>query len=479
MRLALRAVAILIAAAALVDPAFRTNRRVPPPVTVLLDERDAEAQSVRAQLESALAGRVTLTDVSGAAAVVAIGDAVPERALASAAPLSTVALGGTPDVAIVAAPGSVRVHAGRAVALRVRLRGRGVAATTTTVGIEERGVELARVEHKWVEDGDATVSLSFFSPSSGVGTFEVRVVPAAGEHHIADNRVTVRALFDGRKPLIAMVEPRPSWPATFVRRVLEADRAFEVASIVRVSRGIATRGGLPPADISLDQLRRFDVVLVGAPEDLREGEVRALEQFAALRGGTVVLLPDRRPSGPYTAMLPAAPNEQLLTEPSAIEPSGVRASELLITPETRGSSFLATHDGRGVICRWPLGDGQLVFSGALDAWRFRGDPHGSFASFWRQTISEAAATAPPAVAIALEPAVVRPGQRARLTVRLRRSEFVGAARRHPGSSGQRVDRPARRRARDGSPLAGGGVRHLRSRHRQGRGRPAQYSCDGG
>ena len=56
--------------------------------------------------------------------------------------------------------------------------------------------------------------------------------------------------------------------------------------------------------IQASQLSQFDVVIAGAPEDLRREEVEALWQFADRRAGTVVLLPDRIPARPYAERLP-------------------------------------------------------------------------------------------------------------------------------------------------------------------------------
>ena len=127
-----------------------------------------------------------------------------------------------------------------------------------------------------------------------------------------------------------MIEPRPSWPAGFVRRELEDDPAFRVASILRtVDATSLTRAGESPRGVTLDQLVPFDVVIAGAPEELRAAEVDALCQFAERRGGTVVLLPDRRPTGAYAGLLPGTTAEQLLSEPRMLEPAGIPASEIV------------------------------------------------------------------------------------------------------------------------------------------------------
>jgi hypothetical protein len=339
-----------------------------------------------------------------------------------AAPLSTVALTSAPNVSIVEAPASVTLRSGQASDLRLQLEGRGVAGAVSTVILEERGVELARTEHRWNADGLVTVTLSHVAFARGVSTLTARVVPLPDEKRTFDNRVSVGVLANVGVSRVAIVEPRPSWPASFVRRALETDPAFDVASLVRVSRGIVSRAGSPPHGLTAVRLARFDVIIVGAPEELRSAEVRALREFASVRGGTVLLLPDRRPSGDYIELLPGTFSEHLLTEPRALV-DGLRGSEF-VTLRAVGLSPLAALDEREtVIGSWPVGDGRIVFSGALDSWRFRGDASGAFARFWRETVEAAALAAPPRLLLTLEPAVVRPHQLSRLTVRLRRSEF--------------------------------------------------------
>jgi hypothetical protein len=160
---------------------------------------------------------------------------------------------------------------------------------------------------------------------------------------------------------------------------------------------------------------------------LRGGEVDALRRFAELRGGTVVLLPDRRPSGAYAGLLPGTATEQLLTEPRILEPAGIPASEIVSVPLAAGVRPLASLNGAPVVFTWPLGAGRLLFSGALDGWRYRADPRSRAREFWRDAIMTAALAAPPRVRLEMEPAVVRSGHSTRLVARVRPTELTAAA----------------------------------------------------
>ena len=316
---------------------------------------------------------------------------------------------------------------GSAVDIPATLQAVGVAGRTSVVMLEEDGVELARVEHAWKGDGSATVQLPYIAPLPGARRLTIRIEAAAGEKRLRDNRADVLAMATARQARIAVVEARPSWSAAFARRALEADPAVRVSSLQRTSRGVTSRAGDPPSVVQKEQLWRFDVVIVGSPEDLQRSEVDALWQFADRRGGTVVLLPDKSPAGPYAERLPGKPSEHLFSEPRVLGPAGVAASEVVslgVLP--RGARALATLEKAPVIVSWPVGDGHIVFSGALDAWRYRADPKSRLAQFWRNELLSAAFNAPPPVRIDVEPAVVRPGESFRLNVRLRRTEWVDA-----------------------------------------------------
>ena len=58
----------------------------------------------------------------------------------------------------------------------------------------------------------------------------------------------------------------------------------------------------------------------------------------------------------------------------------------------------------------PSGSGLLMFSGLLDAWRYRGEDDGAFDAFWRARLASAAARAPRRLELELTPALPRPGR---------------------------------------------------------------------
>ena len=105
----------------------------------------------------------------------------------------------------------------------------------------------------------------------------------------------------------------------------------------------------------------------------------------------------------------------------------LRGSEFLIAG-SRGAGLdsLATVDqggsARPVIVSWLSGAGRVVFSGALDAWRYRTAKDG-YAQFWRATVGAGATAAPGRVEVALERGAVAPGETAIVRARVRATEF--------------------------------------------------------
>jgi hypothetical protein len=80
-----------------------------------------------------------------------------------------------------------------------------------------------------------------------------------------------------------------------------------------------------------------------------------------------------------------------------------------------------------VIWRSAVGAGQLIVSGALDAWRYRDPAVSAFDSFWRATIGTAADAALPPVTISLGNSILAPGERTEISVTLRDASLAQVA----------------------------------------------------
>ena len=419
----LRVLAVLIAIAGVIDPAIARRAPAPLAVDVRLPPPShptfAAAEKLRRDLAASLGDEVAVDSERPPRAIVAIGDAVVEPRAGVpvfALPLNDMA----PGVAIQRLDVPAWTPPGQAIRLTVRLGSRGLAGRTTDVSVRLRGVVVASLHHMWTSDEDVfEASIELAPPVAG--PHRVRVVASGPAHRdaVADALVNVRD-----EPLrVLAYDARPTWPVAFVRRSLEADALFEVAAASRTSRPVVTTTAAAPATLTSMDLPRHDAVLVGALDDLRPGDLRALDRFAAERGGTVILMPDRRLPESVRKQFALPPSEEvLLDRPLAVEGgvAPVRASELLLfTVDSKARSVVelaaVTHAGgrRAVVIAVQHGEGQVIVSGLLDAYRYRGD--GGSDPFWRSLAADAAMAAQPPIAVRLDPAVARPGDR--ITVR--------------------------------------------------------------
>ena len=209
-----------------------------------------------------------------------------------------------------------------------------MAGQSSDVRVSIAGIEMGRASHAWTSARERWRA-AFDAVPVGDPPYIVRV---------ADRAIVVGAR---RRPLrVEIYEPRPSWASTFVRRALETDPRFQVASVSMTSRGIASRAGeaVPLIDANLD---RFDVVAIGGLDRLTAADVRAVDRFMRERGGAVFLLPDARlEAGPARDLIPVELKERLLERPTKLAtqaPSpAFEASELLVATD-RSPERLALH----------------------------------------------------------------------------------------------------------------------------------------
>ncbi|HTE45333.1 MAG TPA: hypothetical protein VK636_08840, partial [Gemmatimonadaceae bacterium] len=183
----------------------------------------------------------------------------------------------------------------------------------------------------------------------------------------------------------------------------------------------------------------FDAVVVGAPEALGDNDVAGLDAFLRRRGGSVVLLFDRRAQGRYDKLTDVdvwatdSAGKTVSITPVNGDSAGLRASDIawpLRLPA--GAEVVAriatpvSDSGRAIVWRSAVGAGRLVVNGALDSWRFRDRTFSNFDRFWVTAIADAASAAPPPVSIHLANAVVAPGEESAIQVTARDAELSGA-----------------------------------------------------
>jgi hypothetical protein len=453
MRRLLRLAAWAIAIGGAIDPALalpgasraRLAVVVPPPFSAAAAAaRDRVARDLSASYE------IVPYLVTDAAAAIVIGDRYPDEVVPDAMLVATVsASDAAPGVRIVGIDAPSAVPASTLIHLDVELEASLVAGQTTDVTASIAGLETARASHRWNADQERWhASIDVVPVGDPPYLVQVRLTDSAKATSVKKAGTTVAdVVVDVRRtPLrVEFYDPRPSWATTFLRRALEADPRFQVATLSVTSRGIfaQTGGAVPPGDARLDA---FDVVILGGLDRLSAAEAGALDRYMRGRGGAVVAVPDQRidarpardlvnggppARGPVSGGVRLEPDlaERLLEQPATLTvtppAASLRASELLVMRvDAPGSEVIARVPDADpakalpVIVSAPRGSGRLLLSGVMDAWRFRAADNAAFDRFWQSTIAGLALAVAPPIAIGIEPPLLRPGEPGALIVRV-------------------------------------------------------------
>ena len=425
----LRGIAILIALLAIFDPVITTERATRPQVAIVAATVEDSALARRTAEELDGSYDVVIGPFTGASASVIVGRILPEHVNDLASPVFAVLDDRTDGAVTIEA-----IHAPRRASLESRVpvriiaRVRNGGGRRVTVSLLAGAVTAESVTQDiTTDDVRLDLPLSFIPTDTGVAALRVSATIDGGEGTLADIAVEI----DLTRDRVLFYDPRPSWMSTFVRRVVEQDTRFEVSSRTITSRDISTDIGQPPSLGDDDAIAPFDVIVVGAPEALRESDVRDLDTFMRRRGGSVILLLDRRVDGPHdrltgvTAWRLARHDGGVSIDPRGSDSSGLRASEITWPAALPANARSVAHTGASpspaepVVWETAVGAGRLIVSGALDAWRFRDAAISGFDVFWTRTLAGAAAAAPAEIDVRLEQPVLSPGSTTEVIVTLR------------------------------------------------------------
>lgn len=432
----LRAIAVGIMLAGLVDPAFLVERTTPPIISLRHTGTMAsptQLDDVRRKLEPL--GTVVTGAVQEAQATVVLGSDVPPDLLTSSAMPSTgpvvlvpYATAGGLTVEATQLPAAMHLNERSAVQLRVH-RQRDGRAAPVQLELRSSGV-LRAVRSDSVMPGQRrSLSVPFTPTDTGVQELELRVVDGRDtvySHHAL--RVTSgqwRVLF---------LDARPSWLSTFVRRALERDVRFAVSSRVATSTNVSV--ATPQVVRDLDGLRNLalsdpsalpELVVLGAPERLSQQDVSTLRVLAEQWGRAVLVLPDHLPetraaaersaqraldsllgSGGWRALPPASSPHMLHRHDRAGLDSLLLRAESVAVPRALRDHVVPLMQWQDTAVAWYVqtGDGVVATSGALDSWRFRDADRSTFDRSWREIAARLAASAQPALRLSAGAAAV-------------------------------------------------------------------------
>ncbi len=447
----LRALAILIAIVAVIDPAVTSTRTTRPEVAVITADSAKDA-ALAGRVARELGERFTVIPApfAPAAATVLIGTRLPTALATSSATFAVAPEPATPSATIVAVDAPSRTNLDARVPITTTVHALGANGRDVEVTLSMGSAVIDRVTER-VADGDErlTVSLGFVPTVVGAArvTLSSRITDADAPDPTpgatADLVIDVR---DDRWSVL-FFDPRASWMSTFVRRTVERDPRFAVTSRVVTSRNVSIDAGRPPATLGdANALAAFDAIVVGAAQTLAERDVAGLEAYLRQRGGSVILLLDERASGPFDRLTRvrqwSSGTEAAGFAISSVEDEARAARDVssdstlaelratsLLWPSTlpAGARELArAHPAvsvatppRPAIWRIQVGAGELVVSGALDAWRHRDPAMSRFDEYWRETLATAAAAGASPIEVTMPSSIVAPGERVEIATTVR------------------------------------------------------------
>ena len=434
MTTALRATAVMIAAAGVIDPPLTVRRSVPVPIEIRLpapgDPDFDRAANVRRDLLARLGSLVTVNAGEDPHTIVAIGNA-SARTPAGTQVIAISLPHRSPSVQVLSATALTGTD-GQRMGVIARLAAKGMRGRKTTLQLMSGSALVGRTEHSWTDDDEVVETRIPYTPStSGLSIVRLSVNSAGAESNLVD----VPMFASNRRFRVFVYEPRPTWTASFVRQSLEAHDLFDVVGVTRTSRGVATVTSRTGPVLTASQLDEVDALIVSGLEDLSVEDESQLHRFVTERGGALILVPDAAVPERLRALFALPRLEPALLErpvPVLIDQTRILASELLFVAAGDNNVRPLARVKHGAAERTAIfaayrGNGQVVVSGALDAWRFRGAPETSFAALWQGLIADAAGSAVPRVSVEVEPMLTRPGEEVTLRVRVRETEWVKSA----------------------------------------------------
>jgi hypothetical protein len=438
---ACRTLAISIAVVAAIDPAITSDRRTKPVLSLVAEDsaRDADAlRDIVRRVESRY--RVVRAPLTAAAATVMIGARVP--AIELAAPVVVVSpFRRTPRVEFARVQAPARVMLESSIPISVTLITRGVTSPQTIeLTAQQDGRVVARHVVPMAVDSTFTVPLTVVPTTVAPMAIQLRAV-LRGQTDTArtDVALDVRAA----RWSVLFFDRRPSWMSTFVRRAIERDPRFAVTSrivtSVSASTSVSRETGRAPNTLdALSGSDAYDVIVVGAPDALTARDVEALRTQLRVRGVSVLLLADHVASGPVDALtafggwrttprrtpanvvaVPGIGHDAMQLRGTSLGVPAALPADAQVLAVLRDSLSVRTGNTTrrdAVLWRMPAGLGEIVVSGAFDAWRFRDASQSTFDATWRDLIDEAASRRQAPIDVQLSRSLVTPGADVSLTI---------------------------------------------------------------
>ncbi|MCU0616903.1 MAG: hypothetical protein MUD17_07480 [Gemmatimonadaceae bacterium] len=440
-RLLLRSLAVSIAVLAIIDPSCTRERRDRPIVAIVGDSTSSSTVATqRSVVRASLASRFIVVDgaLPTADAVVLLGEAIP-AAWRVAPPTQPVIVAThdstTPFVRWRQLRAPSRARVGEVVTLDGELA-LGNVGDSLVMEVRQGDVVIARevMARDTLPRSTATsmrATISVVPVDTGAVTWDVRAELWTARGTASATRP--RRLHVHETPVrVSGIDVRPSWAATFARRVLAADERIDLTTRVAVSRLDASTldrtSGRAPMLGRLPAPPTLDVLVLGAAQALSPGALAGLDRWVRDDGGSVVVMLDDLPTPSVSQWLGVASWRRVQrAEPIAAYPvTGSPRAHVTVAADARDSSAMPlrgrewlvpttlptdadtwlalasttrpTADATTpVVWARARGRGTVVVIGALDAWTFREAGRSDFARTWRDLVVDAAARRAPDV----------------------------------------------------------------------------------
>ncbi|HEY0021679.1 MAG TPA: hypothetical protein VGB24_02185 [Longimicrobium sp.] len=373
--LALRGAVLLLLVAALAPPLWRTRGGPAGPVWI------ENARALEARRDSLLVGSPVPAIARASTEPPMVRELEVLAAAARRAPLYAALPN---EAAVVQAQAPARVLAGRAAAVGFRLRAQPGDSVLVRISDDTGVLDSLRIR----VDASGTAA----------GAFRVRP-PRAGwrEWTVDADGQTARtgAWVDSAGPPRVLVRAGfPHWESKFVVRALEeSGAAVETAFDLGRGQAVAAGGGA----VTAERLARVDAAVVLNAAPTSEAERRLLADWAAGRGGGVLLVGGAAGAGAFGVVTDpgrarAVDGPSLAwTLPPELAPlpaDRVRSGAVLFGGVRPGAWLAASSPGGGVLGLRPLGRGRAASLALTETWRWRMEA-GRIAEhreFWRALV---------------------------------------------------------------------------------------------
>ncbi|MBB4639284.1 hypothetical protein [Longimicrobium terrae] len=402
---ALRAIVLVLLVAALALPVWRTRTGALAPAWL------ADARTLEARSDSLLVGRAppaiarASTEAPTARELELLAAASRRAPLYAALPR---------NAATVQAQPPARALSGRAAAVGFRVHGAPGDSVRVRVA-DETGV-LDSVAVRLDPSGAASGAFRVRPPRAG---WREWTVDAGGQ------TVRTGAWVDSAEPPRVLVRAGfPHWESKFVVRALEESGAVvETAFDLGRGQSVAAGGGTATPE----RLARVDAAVVLDATPVGEGERRVMADWAASRGGGVLLVGGQggarafgvaADAGQARAVDGPAVAWTLPPELAALPADRVRSAATVYGAVRPGTAVGATAGGGAVLALRPLGRGRAAALGLTETWRWRMEAGRivEHREFWRALVDWLASAPRDPLTIQLPEPVAPAGARRELIV---------------------------------------------------------------